>query len=167
MNRTISGRRKAAARMAPIRIAVTPLLFGMFLLVGCRPGPPDDLGPRDGTLAPCPARPYCVQTGFRQPDGMRGMYLKGSVMRQDLMPGIIAAVEATPGTTVIEQDHSYLRAEVRSGILRSVDDLELMISLELELIIRSSSRGGRDDGGRNQARVEELRASLTEAGLVR
>ncbi len=168
MDRTISGRERAGGRVALIRVlALTPLVVGMLFLSGCRAGPPDDMGPRNGTLAPCPARPYCVQTGFRQPDGTRGMYLKGSVMRRDLMPGIIAVVTATPGTTIIEQDDNYLRAEVSSGILRSVDDLELMISLELELIVRSSSRGGRGDGGRNQALVEDLRVRLIEAGLVR
>ncbi|NNF12493.1 MAG: DUF1499 domain-containing protein, partial [Gemmatimonadetes bacterium] len=48
-----------------------------------------------------------------------------------------------------------------------VDDLELLVGVDGELIVRSASRVGEGDLGANARRVENLRERLTEAGLIR
>jgi uncharacterized protein (DUF1499 family) len=128
---------------------------------------PDTLGEHNGTLAPCPGTPNCVQTGLRRPDGTRGMYLRGSTVRSQVMPSIQDVVESLPRVTIVTVEDRYLHAEVRSRIFRFVDDLEILIAVDGELIVRSASRVGRSDMGVNAERVERLRAALSEAGLIR
>lgn len=136
-------------------------------LLGCGAPAPDNLGPRDGTLAPCPGSPNCVHTGMRHPDGTEGMYLTGSATGAELMDRLRAEVESMPRTTVVESASGYLRAEATSLIFRFVDDLELLVGVDGELIVRSESRVGEGDLGANARRVETLRDRLTEAGLIR
>lgn len=83
------------------------------------------------------------------------------------MADIRAVVESMSRTTVVEQRGAYLRAEARSLVFRFVDDLELLLTDDDELVVRSASRVGRSDLGVNARRVEALRERLAEAGLLR
>lgn len=148
-------------RHAPAVLAVT-LMF-----LGCDAPPPENLGPVDGTLAPCPATPNCVHTGLRHPDGTRGMHMQGGIIDSEYMARLREIVESMPRTTVITQTDAYLHAEVRSLVFRFVDDLELLMAGGGELIVRSASRVGKGDLGVNARRVERLRERLEEAGLIR
>ena len=149
----------------PSRLGLGALLTLMVL--GCDAPVPDDIGPRDGTLAPCPATPNCVHTRNRHPEGTEGMYLASGVSPSEAMAAVRAAVESMPRTTVEEQDDRYLHAEARSLIFRFVDDLEVLLTEDGEIVVRSASRLGRHDLGVNGRRVEELRDRLDEAGLLR
>ncbi len=143
------------------------LLFGVALMAGCWGGPKHTLGVVDGTLARCPESPNCVHTGMRHPDGTRSMFANTRVPRSELMDLIAEVVAATPRTTIVTQNGDYLHAEVTSRMLRFVDDVEIAISIENEVIIRSASRVGRGDMGVNTARVEDLRVRLQAAGAIR
>lgn len=136
-------------------------------MLGCDAPPPETLGPREGTLAPCPGTSNCVHTGRRHPDGVRGIYLRGSVLDGRLMGRLREIVESMPRTTVVDEGERYIHAEARSRVFRFVDDLELLVALDGELIVRSASRLGRRDFGVNRRRVERLRELLEEEGLVR
>ena len=136
-------------------------------LFGCGAPAPDTLGPRGGTLAPCPDSPNCVHTGMRHPEGTAGMYLTGDVTGAELMAHLQARVESMPRTEVVESASGYLHAEATSRIFRFVDDLELLVGVDGELIVRSASRVGEGDLGVNADRVERLRERLKEAGLIR
>lgn len=131
------------------------------------PGVPDTVGVRNGSLSPCPGTPNCVHTGMRHPDGTRGIYLQGRLLRDQIMPSLVEVVESMPRTTVVEQTDQYIHAEVRSRIFRFIDDLELYVSPDRELIVRSASRVGQGDMGANAERVADLRSRLSEAGLIR
>jgi uncharacterized protein (DUF1499 family) len=155
------------SQIGPHRMRAAALLAGAIFVTGCWPGPPATLGERGGSLAPCPSTPNCVHTGLRHPDGTSGIFLAGGVLRRDLMPGLRSAVESMPRTTVVSQTDRYLHAVVRSRVFRFRDDLELFISPDRELIVRSASRVGNGDLGANLARVADLRQRLIEAGLVR
>ncbi|NNF28508.1 MAG: DUF1499 domain-containing protein [Gemmatimonadetes bacterium] len=139
----------------------------LIALLGCAGPTPDNLGPRDGTLAPCPGTPNCVHTGMRHPDGTVGMYLTGNETGPELMAQLEAVVESMTRTTVVESASGYLRAEAKSFVFRFVDDLELLVGVDGELIVRSASRVGEGDLGVNARRVAELRKRLQEAGLIR
>jgi len=134
---------------------------------GCWGGVPDTVGVRNGQLAPCPPTPNCVHTGLRHPDGTSSIYLDGTVPRHEVMGRIRSVIEAIPRTTVVTEGPDYLHAEVRSRVFRFVDDLEVLIMPDGEVVVRSASRVGKGDLGVNAARVEELRASMVEAGLIR
>lgn len=143
------------------------VLVGIALMTGCWGGPNHKLGIIEGTLAPCPSSPNCVHTGMRHPDGTKGMFADTRVPRAELMELISSVVQATPRTSIIAQDGDYLHAEMTSRIFRFVDDLEILISFDNEVIIRSASRVGRGDMGVNSARVEDLRVRLQAAGAIR
>jgi uncharacterized protein (DUF1499 family) len=149
----------------PLRLSITAT--AILVMSSCWGGPPDNLGVRAGSLAPCPGTPNCVHTGLRHPDGTRRMEVKGNILRGDVMPGLRAVVEAIPRSRVITGDDRYLHAEIRSKVFRFVDDLELFVAPDRELIVRSASRVGSGDLGVNVERVEELRRLLDEAGLLR
>ena len=138
------------------------------ILSGCGAPMPDGLGVRDGvTLAPCPGTPNCVHTGMRDPSGTEPIYLRTDVATAELMSELRRAVEAKPRTVVISETENYLHAEATSLIFRFIDDLELLVTDDRELVVRSASRIGRGDLGVNGRRVRSLRSALGEAGLLR
>lgn len=135
--------------------------------LGCGAPPPDGLGPAAEGLTPCPATPNCVHTGHRHPEGTEPVYLDLGLSGAERIAGLQAVVESMPRTTVVRRTDDYLHAEARSLVFRFVDDLEFLVAPDGELVIRSASRLGRSDLGVNARRVEELRARLSEAGLLR
>lgn len=147
------------------RAAASLVCLGM--ISACWGGVPESVGNHDGNLSPCPGTPNCVHTGLRYPQGTKGLYLDTSVRWGDVVPGLRAIVEAMPRTTIISETENYLHAEVRSRVFRFVDDLELLVLPDRELVVRSASRVGNSDFGVNAERVEQLRAALVEAGLLR
>lgn len=72
-------------------------------------------------------------------------------------------LERMPRTRIVAREPNYLHAEVTSALFRFVDDLELLAEPAAGIVaVRSSSRIGYWDGGVNRARVDALRAALSE-----
>jgi uncharacterized protein (DUF1499 family) len=117
---------------------------------------PDNLGVRDGRLAPCKRSPNCVSSQANPSDPEHYIApIRGS------MAAARSAVESFPRTRIIKNEKDYLYAEFRTRLLRYVDDVELFFDGQV-LQVRSCSRLGRRDFGVNRRRVEELR-KLIEA----
>jgi uncharacterized protein (DUF1499 family) len=115
---------------------------------------PDNLGVRDGRLAPCKRSPNCVSSQADPSD------LEHYIA--PIRAGIAAArsaIESLPRTRIIKTEGNYLYAEFRTRLLRYVDDVELYFDGQV-LQVRSCSRLGRRDFGVNRRRVEELRALI-------
>jgi uncharacterized protein (DUF1499 family) len=112
---------------------------------------PDDLGVRDGRLAPCKRSPNCVSSQASPADLEHYVApLHGS------MAAARNAVESLPRTTIIREEKNYLYAEFRSKLLGYVDDVEFFFDGQV-IQVRSCSRLGRRDFGVNRKRVEALR----------
>jgi uncharacterized protein (DUF1499 family) len=117
---------------------------------------PDNLGVRDGRLAPCKRSPNCVSSQTHPSDLEHYVVpLHGS------MAAARDAVRAMPRTTIVEEKENYLYAEFRTKLLGYVDDVEFFFDGQV-IQVRSCSRLGRRDFGVNRKRVEELR-KLIEA----
>ena len=115
---------------------------------------PDNLGVRDGRLAPCKRSPNCVSSQADPSD--REHYIapiRGSIATAR------SAIESYPRTRVIRAEENYIYAEFRTRLLRYVDDVELYFDGRV-LQVRSCSRLGRRDFGVNRKRVEALRALI-------
>ncbi|HEY7240304.1 MAG TPA: DUF1499 domain-containing protein [Burkholderiales bacterium] len=115
---------------------------------------PDNLGVRNGRLAPCKRSPNCVSSQAETSD--REHYIapiRGSIRAAR------DAIKALPRTTIVEEKENYLYAEFRTRLMRYVDDVELYFDGKV-LQVRSCSRLGRRDFGVNRERVEELRALI-------
>jgi uncharacterized protein (DUF1499 family) len=140
----------------------------MMSVAACGGEPPETLGlTEDGTLPPCPETPNCVHTGMRHPQGTEPIYLTDAVELGELMRRLRSVVDAMPRMTIITVDARYLHAEERSRVFRFVDDMEMVVTADRELVVRSASRVGRSDLGVNGRRLERLRRRLAEAGLLR
>ena len=115
---------------------------------------PDNLGVRDGRLAPCKRSLNCVSSQANPSDPEHYIApIRGS------MAAARSAVESFPRTRIIKNEKDYLYAEFRTRLLRYVDDVELYFDGQV-LQVRSCSRLGRRDFGVNRKRVEALRALI-------
>ncbi len=132
------------------------LWLAVSVLAGCSGTRPDNLGVRSGTLAALPETPNCVstQTGNAE-QRMAAWPLE--VPADSAMTRLVAAVQAYPRSTIVEQEPRYLYVEFTSAFWRFVDDCEFFIDEPARLIhFRSAARLGRKDFGVNRARIEEL-----------
>lgn len=118
---------------------------------------PNNLGVRDGRLAPCKPTPNCVcsqadpadDTHYIEP--LRGTIADARRVLRNL-----------PRVRIIRDEPSYLYAEFRTRLMRFVDDVELYFDGRV-LHVRSCSRIGRHDLGTNRRRVESLRRLIEAA----
>ncbi|MCH8552821.1 MAG: DUF1499 domain-containing protein [Natronospirillum sp.] len=65
---------------------------------------------------------------------------------------------------IVKQDERYLHAVFTTPLMGYRDDLELLVDADNpgQLQVRSSSRIGRNDFGKNRQRVEKLRQALAQ-----
>jgi uncharacterized protein (DUF1499 family) len=112
---------------------------------------PDNLGVRDGKLAPCKRSPNCVSSQANPADEEHYIApLHGT------MAGVRAALRALPRVKLIRDNGDYIYAEFRTRLMRYVDDVEFFFDGRV-IHVRSCSRLGRRDFGVNRRRVEDLR----------
>jgi len=136
------------------------------VVIGCS-GP---LGAADAVksekIAGCPDRPNCVSSEAQDADhAIAPLRLQG-----DLVAGwqaIREVVSNLPRCKVIKATDQYLHAECKTRIFRFVDDLELRLDpVTGTIAVRSASRIGYSDLGVNRRRVDQLRQTLKDKGLI-
>ena len=123
---------------------------------------PDNLGVKDGRLAPPKSTPNCVSSQAAPSDAehyIAPIPFKGGAV--EAMVAVRKTVEVLQGATVIRHEGNYLYAEFRTKLMRFVDDVEFVFDAKAGLIhVRSASRLGRRDFGVNRARVEAIRSRI-------
>ena len=123
---------------------------------------PDNLGVKDGRLAPPKSTPNSVSSQADPSDAehhVAPIPFKGGAM--EAVAAARKAVESMRGATVIRHEGNYLYAEFRTKLMRFVDDVEFLFDEKAGLMhVRSASRLGRRDFGVNRARVESLRSRI-------
>ena len=131
------------------------MLVGLLALFGCAGERPANLGVNNGGLAACPGSPNCVSSlatddrhsiaplAFNgDPDGAFARLKQIIVKRSD--------------AAIIAESPVYLRAELRTTFF--VDDAEFLLDREKRVIhVRSASRLGYSDLGKNRSRIEKIR----------
>ncbi len=125
----------------------------MFNFSGKRP---DNLGVKDGKLAPCPGTPNCVSSQSDNPQFQIAPLPPVSIAE------IKKVVEGMERTKIVEERDNYLYAEFTSKIMGYVDDVEFYLDSANNVVqVRSASRLGKSDLGVNRKRVEAIRSKLT------
>lgn len=125
-------------------------------LTGCTGSRPTHLGGIQTSLQPCPQSPNCVSSLSKSSDHHIRPFEK-STMEQ-----ISAHLSSDQRAKVIFSNDHYIYAEYTTGLLRFIDDVEFLKSPTEEMIhVRSASRIGYSDMGKNRDRIEEIRTSLT------
>ena len=128
-------------------------------LASCAGRPSQGLGVREGRLAACPRSPNCVSS---QADDDRHriapLALRGNP--DEAWARLRELLAAWPDTRVVDSGPDYLRVEFRTR-LGFVDDAEFALERQTRVIhVRSASRVGYSDLGKNRGRIEELRGAL-------
>lgn len=133
-----------------------------FLLGACAGERPDNLGVRDGRLAPCPASPNCV-TSMGADDRHQIAPLTFSGDGAAALARLHAVLAARPDTKIVSLADDYLRVEFHTTLF--VDDGEFLLHRAGGRIeVRSASRLGYSDLGKNRSRLEEIRGQFLAAG---
>ncbi len=129
------------------------------MFVGKRP---NNLGVRDGKLAPCPNTPNCVSS--QSSDAEHSIEtLTYTSTPAEAMADVKTVIQAMKKTKIITESKNYLYAEFTSAIMGFVDDVEFYLDEDTKLIhVRSASRLGQSDLGVNRKRIESIRTKLKE-----
>ncbi len=117
-------------------------------------------------FAPCPRKPNCVSSDATD-DKHRIEPYRLKAAARDAWRGLRDAVAAEKRITLIEFSDSYMHVEVRSAVMRFVDDTEFQLRTSEGIIaVRSAARIGSSDVRVNRRRVERIRKALQTRGLV-
>ena len=144
-------------RLRPTRI--TALALGLLGLFGCAGEQPNNLGAQDGLLVPCPRSPNCVSSQARD-ERHRIAPLTFADEPDTAWARLRAVLTGRADATLIEEQPGYLRLELRTTLF--VDDAEFLLDPVNRVIhVRSASRLGYSDLGKNRSRMEEIRRQFT------
>ncbi len=116
---------------------------------------PNNLGVKDGKLAPVPNTPNCVHSQSDNPQ------YKIQPLPMVSISELKKVIENMERTTIIEETDNYLYAEFQTSLMGYVDDVEFYLDKNQNVThVRSASRLGKSDLGLNRKRVEEIRTKL-------
>ena len=129
------------------------------ILTACAGERPDGLGARDGRLSSCPDSPNCVSSQAADA-GHRIEPLVFSDAADVALARLKSLLVNRKDTKIIEEIPGYLRVEFHT--LLFVDDGEFLLDAGRQCIhVRSASRLGYSDLGKNRSRLEEIRRQLS------
>lgn len=121
------------------------------------------LRPDGGGLADCDGGPHCVSSSAGNPERrIEPLHYAGS--RESARRRLLAVLGAMPRLTLVESQPDYIHAEVRTPLMRYVDDLEFLFAVTAPMIeVRSSSRIGYYDFGVNRERIDAIREDFARS----
>jgi uncharacterized protein (DUF1499 family) len=157
-------------RMVPIALTIAcclvlgvVVLLAAFSLLSRRP---DNLGVKDGRLAPCPASPNCVSSQADPGDAehrIEPLAFDGTPV--EALNRIQAILATLPRVRIVSVTDNYLHVEFTSLLFRFVDDVEFYADPAARCVhLRSASRAGRSDLGVNRRRMESFRQAFAARG---
>ena len=134
---------------------IVVMALGLLGLAGCAGERPDNLGAREGILAPCPSSPNCVSSQTEN-ERHRIAPLAFSGDPNAAFARLKRVLSGRSDTTIVDDLPDYLRVELRTMLF--VDDGEFLLDRTNKVIhVRSASRLGYSDLGKNRSRLEEIR----------
>jgi len=129
---------------------------------------PANLGVHDGRLAAPALTPNSVSSQARlYPDNPQSAsaYIAPITFQGDpqlAMDRLISVLRQTEGASIVAQQPDYIYLQARTKVLNFTDDLEFWMDRPNNVIhMRSASRIGRSDLGKNRARLEAIRARFS------
>ncbi len=137
------------------------MTLGLLGTVGCAGERPQNLGVKDGQLVACPSSPNCVSSQAAD-DGHRITALTFTGDPDAAFARLKLVLDRRGDTTITDELPGYLRVELRT--LLFVDDAEFLLDRSRNVIqVRSASRLGYSDLGKNRSRMEEVRSQFNAA----
>lgn len=132
------------------------------LLAACAGDRPNNLGVKSGLLVACPSSPNCVSSQVAdERHSIAPLTFSGDP--DAAFARLATLLKNRADTKIIEAADNYLRVEFRTRFF--VDDGEFLLDRERKTInLRSASRIGYSDLGKNRNRVEEIRNDYKKGG---
>ena len=125
---------------------------------------PGNLGiQNNGQLAACPDSPNCVSS-FAEDDSYAIDAIECDDSVETAFSKLAEILQGKSRVTIVKQTENYIHAECTTPIMRYTDDIEFLAEPIAGVIhVRSASRLGYSDLGKNRQRVEEIRTQLNES----
>ncbi len=133
------------------------VLTGMLFIQGCASKSVAS-GVLQGNVAPCPSSPNCVSSADSDEDRYFEP-LKYNGTKEQAKERLISVLGDMKNTKVVSDRNSYLRAEFKTDLLGFVDDGEFYI-VDGVINVRSASRTGYSDFGKNRKRMETIKEAF-------
>ena len=119
-------------------------------------------------LATCPSSPNCVSTAEGEDDAHSIAPIDIEGDPREAWSTLKSLLEADGSFRITASNDRYLRAVATTRILRFKDDVEFLLDPDQNTIgMRSASRVGYSDLGKNRKRMESIREKMIEAGAAR
>lgn len=137
------------------------ILLGLLGTAGCAGERPSNLGVHNGALTTCPSSPNCISSQAVD-DRHRIAPIAISGEPEQAFARLRQVLADRKDTAIINEQPGYLRVELRT--LLFVDDGEFYLDREQRVIqVRSASRLGYSDLGKNRSRLEDIRSQFLAA----
>ena len=134
------------------------MTLGLLGLASCGGERLANMDVKAGRLAPCPISPNCVSS--QAVDGLH--QIAPLIFSNDpdaAFARLRLVISGRNDATIVEDSPGYLRVELRT--LLFVDDGEFLLDRTNKVIhVRSASRLGFSDLGKNRSRLEEIRGQF-------
>lgn len=151
------------AKPAPLRLAfrlaAVAALIVVFSLLKLMVPRSNNVGVKEGRLAPCPASPNCVSTQADDAEHRIAplTFTGTTAMAMFRLKAILSRI---PRLKLVKETDNSLHFEATSFFFRFVDDVEFQFDEAAGVIhFRSASRTGHYDFGVNRKRMEQIRAA--------
>ncbi|MCP5019551.1 DUF1499 domain-containing protein [Ketobacter alkanivorans] len=146
--------------MTQIKISKISAMFVLttsVLIGGCGSNPVAR-GVIGGNLTDCPSSPNCVSSQAKDEDHLfQAIPYTGSAAQAK--DKLLEILDGYPRCTITKNEDNYIRAEFTTAIMRFTDDAEFLIQ-EDSIQVRSASRVGYSDLGKNRSRMNEIKDAL-------
>ena len=145
-----------------IIIAILIVISILFIIAWLsEPGPlPQD---KNSILAPCPDKPNCVCSEYKDD---RQHFIAPLTISSKKLPRAVEYIKISIkslGGEIQAENNAYLAATFSSSFFGFIDDVEFRIDTQNQLVhIRSAARLGHSDFGVNKKRVKGLKTILRQ-----
>ena len=136
------------------RSLVLVTLATLVTLGGCSTTYPVARGAYQDKLANCPDKPNCISSNAEDEDQQYDpIRFEGDPAKAKQK--LLSVINDYPRTTITQDKDNYLRVEFETAVFGFVDDVEFLV-LNNRILVRSASRVGYSDLGKNRSRMEDI-----------
>lgn len=143
-----------------IIIITIPMLFACGT-----PTPPPELLATEVFMAPCTVLTECVSSDASNTNHYVEPF-KLAMSQSQAWPIIRAVVSSSADAIIVRETPDYIRTEIHGGMFGSFDELELQYRPDEGHIAVRYSANKYSERGASRVKVEEIRAFLSERGVL-
>lgn len=131
-------------------------IFLIFFLIGCQKSAPNSIGIVDNKLTACSEAKNCL-VSFDYNDGTYLAPIESNEEPARIYTKILSIVEKNSNAKIIEKRDDYIYAEMNSGLLSGVVDLEFWFGEPSKVHFKSASRSSFSDLGASRDTIESIK----------